>query len=112
MKTATSVTVIERVMPKGDGESHVRSGFTVKKADDSIIPKDNERNILITSALPYVNNVPHLGKIVGSVCLPISTLDTPRIETTMRLTFAVPTSMVPLLRQRLWRKKVTPSGVV
>ncbi|KAM9910153.1 hypothetical protein OXX69_004758 [Metschnikowia pulcherrima] len=67
LKTATSVTIIERVMPKGNGESHVKSGFTVKKADDSIIPKDNERNILITSALPYVNNVPHLGNIVGSV---------------------------------------------
>ena len=25
---------------------------------------------LITSALPYVNNVPHLGNIIGSVCCP------------------------------------------
>lgn len=32
-----------------------------------ILPKDNQRNILITSALPYVNNVPHLGNIIGSV---------------------------------------------
>lgn len=32
-----------------------------------ILPKKGERNILITSALPYVNNVPHLGNIVGSV---------------------------------------------
>ncbi|KAI7902765.1 tRNA synthetases class I (M)-domain-containing protein [Cokeromyces recurvatus] len=31
-----------------------------------VLPKDNERNVLITSALPYVNNVPHLGNIVGS----------------------------------------------
>ncbi|KAI8968167.1 tRNA synthetases class I (M)-domain-containing protein [Mycotypha africana] len=31
-----------------------------------VLPKDGERNILITSALPYVNNVPHLGNIVGS----------------------------------------------
>ncbi|KAI8810678.1 tRNA synthetases class I (M)-domain-containing protein, partial [Cladochytrium replicatum] len=30
-------------------------------------PKPNERNILITSALPYVNNVPHLGNIIGCV---------------------------------------------
>ncbi|PVV03752.1 hypothetical protein BB560_001759 [Smittium megazygosporum] len=29
--------------------------------------KHGERNILITSALPYVNNVPHLGNIIGSV---------------------------------------------
>mmetsp|Transcript_5981 Transcript_5981/g.3391 ORF Transcript_5981/g.3391 Transcript_5981/m.3391 type:complete len:99 (-) Transcript_5981:267-563(-) len=25
------------------------------------------RNILVTSALPYVNNVPHLGNIIGCV---------------------------------------------
>jgi methionyl-tRNA synthetase len=32
-----------------------------------ILPEKGEENILITSALPYVNNVPHLGNIVGSV---------------------------------------------
>lgn len=32
-----------------------------------ILPKQGETNILITSALPYVNNHPHLGNIVGSV---------------------------------------------
>ncbi|CAI7663149.1 unnamed protein product [Penicillium bialowiezense] len=32
-----------------------------------ILPQKGERNILITSALPYVNNVPHLGNVVGSV---------------------------------------------
>lgn len=26
-----------------------------------------ERNVLVTSALPYVNNVPHLGNIIGCV---------------------------------------------
>ena len=26
-----------------------------------------QRNVLITSALPYVNNVPHLGNIIGCV---------------------------------------------
>ncbi|KIX07678.1 methionine-tRNA ligase [Rhinocladiella mackenziei CBS 650.93] len=34
---------------------------------EKILPQDGKRNILITSALPYVNNVPHLGNIVGSV---------------------------------------------
>ncbi len=29
--------------------------------------KEGERNILITSALPYVNNVPHLGNLIGCV---------------------------------------------
>ncbi|KAH8832153.1 tRNA synthetases class I (M)-domain-containing protein [Flagelloscypha sp. PMI_526] len=32
-----------------------------------IEPKDGEENILITSALPYCNNVPHLGNIIGSL---------------------------------------------
>ncbi|KAJ3176889.1 putative methionine--tRNA ligase, cytoplasmic protein rar1 [Geranomyces variabilis] len=34
---------------------------------ETVLPKPNERNILITSALPYVNNVPHLGNIIGCV---------------------------------------------
>lgn len=39
-----------------------------KKEDPKVVmPKPNERNILITSALPYVNNVPHLGNIIGCV---------------------------------------------
>ncbi|XP_076437456.1 methionine--tRNA ligase, cytoplasmic-like [Babylonia areolata] len=32
-----------------------------------VLPKKDKRNILITSALPYVNNVPHLGNIIGCV---------------------------------------------
>ena len=32
-----------------------------------ILPKAGARNVLITSALPYVNNVPHLGNIIGCV---------------------------------------------
>lgn len=39
----------------------------VSRADGKILPKDNCDNILITSALPYVNNVPHLGNIIGAV---------------------------------------------
>ncbi|GMY15990.1 methionine--tRNA ligase, cytoplasmic [Fagus crenata] len=31
------------------------------------LPIEGQRNILITSALPYVNNVPHLGNLIGSV---------------------------------------------
>ncbi|KAK4966023.1 methionine--tRNA ligase mes1, partial [Elasticomyces elasticus] len=36
-------------------------------AKTEILPEKGKRNILITSALPYVNNVPHLGNIIGSV---------------------------------------------
>ncbi|XP_019851279.1 PREDICTED: methionine--tRNA ligase, cytoplasmic-like isoform X2 [Amphimedon queenslandica] len=32
-----------------------------------ILPIPGERNVLVTSALPYVNNVPHLGNIIGCV---------------------------------------------
>lgn len=32
-----------------------------------ILPVEGENNTLITSALPYVNNVPHLGNIIGCV---------------------------------------------
>jgi len=34
---------------------------------NKILPIEGRRNILITSALPYVNNVPHLGNIIGCV---------------------------------------------
>ncbi|KAM6308163.1 methionine--tRNA ligase, cytoplasmic isoform 2-T2 [Podargus strigoides] len=32
-----------------------------------VLPMEGMRNVLITSALPYVNNVPHLGNIIGCV---------------------------------------------
>jgi len=34
---------------------------------EEILPQEGKKNILITSALPYVNNVPHLGNVIGSV---------------------------------------------
>ncbi|KAL1895762.1 hypothetical protein Cpir12675_003095 [Ceratocystis pirilliformis] len=36
-------------------------------AKNPILPVEGKRNVLITSALPYVNNVPHLGNVTGSV---------------------------------------------
>lgn len=33
----------------------------------TVLPEKGKRNVLITSALPYVNNVPHLGNIIGCV---------------------------------------------
>ncbi|CAI9776120.1 unnamed protein product [Fraxinus pennsylvanica] len=41
---------------------HAPSAAAAKK-----VPIPGKRNILITSALPYVNNVPHLGNIIGCV---------------------------------------------
>ncbi|KAJ2681671.1 methionine--tRNA ligase mes1, partial [Coemansia spiralis] len=38
----------------------------VRDPSKTVLPVAGEKNILITSALPYVNNVPHLGNIIGS----------------------------------------------
>lgn len=38
-----------------------------KQRTKPLLPEPKERNILVTSALPYVNNVPHLGNIIGCV---------------------------------------------
>ncbi|GAB6032343.1 Methionine--tRNA ligase, cytoplasmic [Chamberlinius hualienensis] len=38
-----------------------------RQKQSPILPVEGKRNILITSALPYVNNVPHLGNIIGCV---------------------------------------------
>lgn len=32
-----------------------------------VLPKEGEPNVLVTSALPYVNNLPHLGNLIGAV---------------------------------------------
>ncbi|KZT02563.1 methionyl-tRNA synthetase [Laetiporus sulphureus 93-53] len=39
---------------------------SIPNPGETILPKEGEVNILITSALPYCNNVPHLGNIIGS----------------------------------------------
>ncbi|XP_064858124.1 methionine--tRNA ligase, cytoplasmic [Oncorhynchus nerka] len=39
----------------------------VPERQHPILPQEGKRNVLVTSALPYVNNVPHLGNIIGCV---------------------------------------------
>ncbi|KAM5334315.1 methionine--tRNA ligase, cytoplasmic isoform 1-T1 [Glossophaga mutica] len=39
----------------------------LRPKQNPVLPVAGERNVLITSALPYVNNVPHLGNIIGCV---------------------------------------------
>lgn len=65
--TAKSVSRLERVKEKNTGKRNVLSGIEFIHQEGKLAPKVGQRNILITSALPYVNNVPHLGNIVGSV---------------------------------------------
>lgn len=90
-------------------------------AESKILPKKGERNILITSALPYVNNVPHLGNVVGSVLsadvfsrlqsallLAVSLLtmaDTTKLEGDRRYSYAVRMSMELRRRLKPWKKK-------
>ncbi|GAA5958918.1 hypothetical protein JCM21900_005411 [Sporobolomyces salmonicolor] len=57
--------------PAESSERRIRAGVELRdfrndRDDGKILPKDGERNVLITSALPYVNNQPHLGNIIGS----------------------------------------------
>ncbi|MFH4982757.1 hypothetical protein AB6A40_009466 [Gnathostoma spinigerum] len=41
--------------------------FMERSSGRKILPSKVKRNVLITAALPYVNNVPHLGNIIGCV---------------------------------------------
>ncbi|CCH44255.1 methionyl-tRNA synthetase [Wickerhamomyces ciferrii] len=67
LEQAIAVTNLERPKAEHTGTAAYKQGFEVKEQGKNILPKEGERNILITSALPYVNNVPHLGNIIGSV---------------------------------------------
>lgn len=53
---------------KGKNVAISNSNAKLIRADrGKIRPQAGKRNVLITSALPYVNNVPHLGNIIGCV---------------------------------------------
>ncbi|KAJ3274657.1 hypothetical protein HDV01_002499 [Terramyces sp. JEL0728] len=47
----------------------LKSSVTIKldHHERIVLPEKDKRNILITSALPSVNNIPHLGNIIGCV---------------------------------------------
>ncbi|KAA0712656.1 Methionine--tRNA ligase, cytoplasmic [Triplophysa tibetana] len=64
----------ERVMSEVEIEEAARMWSTCLKYSHAapqrnhpILPQEGRRNVLVTSALPYVNNVPHLGNIIGCV---------------------------------------------
>ncbi|KAJ2778636.1 methionine--tRNA ligase mes1 [Coemansia javaensis] len=63
---ANTVKVLVREEPSAANRS-VSAGieFAYDPAQ-KVLPVAGARNILVTSALPYVNNVPHLGNIIGS----------------------------------------------
>ncbi|KAG4291473.1 methionyl-tRNA synthetase [Fusarium proliferatum] len=45
----------------------ISSNVELLRRQTNPLPIPGQRNVLVTSALPYVNNVPHLGNIIGSV---------------------------------------------
>jgi hypothetical protein len=57
-----SVSLPAGIAPNADRDPAI---IVAEKKKKIKLPKANHRNILITSALPYVNNVPHLGNIIG-----------------------------------------------
>lgn len=66
----TPTTIADTILPSElefAKEHFIFESARRKEEPKTILPRPNERNILITSALPYVNNVPHLGNIIGCV---------------------------------------------
>lgn len=54
---------------KVESEKMWNGGMCCKRCVKSspVLPVSGEKNVLITAALPYVNNIPHLGNIIGCV---------------------------------------------
>ncbi|KAJ1969826.1 methionine--tRNA ligase mes1 [Dispira parvispora] len=67
---AEAAALVSLVVPAVKGHIGNRKVECVTELDeDRSIPRQpipDQKNILITSALPYVNNIPHLGNIIGS----------------------------------------------
>jgi methionyl-tRNA synthetase len=72
-KPATAATTTTAVAPAGKyvpppvAEAPRRRRLPTPSDAAPKAPVPGKRNVLITSALPYVNNVPHLGNIIGCV---------------------------------------------
>ncbi|SAM00476.1 hypothetical protein [Absidia glauca] len=58
----TPLAELNQATQKLNGEAFYKPKIQTGK----LLPVEGERNVLVTSALPYVNNIPHLGNIVGS----------------------------------------------
>ncbi|XP_077292079.1 methionyl-tRNA synthetase 1 [Arctopsyche grandis] len=67
MKVEVAVTEDELIFAKESWENGMKLLEKTLPDEKIILPKEGYKNILITSALPYVNNVPHLGNIIGCV---------------------------------------------
>ena len=57
----TSFSWRRKKKPASAASTESATLFVEPELPKNILPQDGKRNVLITSALPYVNNVPHLG---------------------------------------------------
>ncbi|KAJ1743475.1 methionine--tRNA ligase mes1 [Coemansia sp. RSA 989] len=64
--TANIVKVLVREEPSLNNRCFNKDVEFNYDPSKKVLPIEGAKNILITSALPYVNNVPHLGNIIGS----------------------------------------------
>ncbi|KAB0804650.1 hypothetical protein PPYR_01620 [Photinus pyralis] len=64
---ASDPVTADEILAAKKAWNEVKSALLPKKEVVPVLPVPGEKNILITSALPYVNNVPHLGNIIGCV---------------------------------------------
>lgn len=55
------------LLPLGDKKINNKVTLFEWDPKEERLPRSDRRNVLITAALPYVNNVPHLGNIIGAV---------------------------------------------
>ena len=62
-----AVTAVQMGKSEVDAAAVVAADAATAVASLPKLPLPGQRNVLITSALPYVNNVPHLGNIIGCV---------------------------------------------
>ncbi|OLL26806.1 putative methionine--tRNA ligase, cytoplasmic [Neolecta irregularis DAH-3] len=67
--TTPKKTDSEVAVTSAPGTCNLRANIemNISKPGEIILPVPGQNNILVTSALPYINNVPHLGNIVGCV---------------------------------------------
>ena len=66
-KEKVVIQVKEKEVKKRVQEIYQSNAKLPLNINRQVFVKENQKNILITSALPYVNNEPHLGNIIGCV---------------------------------------------
>lgn len=76
----------------------------LRPQQNPVLPVTGERNVLITSALPYVNNVPTLGTSLVACSVPMSLPGTLASASGTPSIYVGQMSMVQRQRPKLWRR--------